>query len=83
MGLDKARAGSGCIQLTPDEMARHEAYMRVRLEEAEVKAKEDMIRKLKWYEKKEGVPIATEVIPQDGKTVDLPKPEVEAMVTTP
>ena len=71
------------VQLTPEEMARHEAFMRMKLEEAEKKLKEKIIVDSKFYEKKEGISIATEVIPQNGKTVDIPRPQVVEKVSTP
>lgn len=74
MGMIKAQKGGGSVvQLTPEEMQRHEMFMRIKLEEAEKKIKEDAVKKQKWFEKNEGEPIAKEVIPQNGKTVDVPQ----------
>jgi hypothetical protein len=82
---EKASAG-GVVQLTPEEMQRHEMFMRMKLEEAERNLKAKAVSGVRFWEKKEGVAIATEVIPQDGKTVDAPKAQPElagARVSTP
>jgi hypothetical protein len=84
MGMIKAQKGEGgVIALTPEEMKRHEMYMRVRLEEAEEKMKEDAKKKLHMFEVSEKSPIATEIIPQDGKTVIPIAPIPEKVVVQP
>jgi hypothetical protein len=72
MGLQKAQkeGGAGIVTLTPEDMKKHEAYMSMKLADAEVRIKAQAVEKMKWFAKEEGIPIATEVIPQDGKTVD-------------
>jgi len=71
MGMQKAQkaGGASVVGLTPEEMQRHEAFMRVKLEAAEKSMKEEAIKKQKWFEKNKEVPIALEFIPQNGKTV--------------
>ena len=85
MGMQKAQkaGGASVIALTPEDMQRHEVFMRVKLEEAEKKIKEEAKTKFKVFEVSKELPIAKEIIPQDGKTVDLPQPQVTGKVTTP
>ena len=77
MGMIKAQKGQGTIvALTPEEMQRHEVFMRVKLEEAEKKIKEDVKSKLKMFEVSKDTPITKEIVPQNGKTVGMPTPPV-------
>ncbi len=69
MGMIKAQGTSSVIELTPDDMKRHEMFMRIKLEEAEKLMKEAAKNKLKMFEVSKDLPIAKELIPHDGKTV--------------
>lgn len=53
MGMinEQAKGGANIVQLTPDEMKRHEAVMRVKLEAAEIEAKKRGIGKQKFYDR--------------------------------
>lgn len=56
MGMIKARAkGKGIIVLTPEEMQRHEAMMRMKLGEAEEKLKTAAVEELKFMDKGDGI----------------------------
>lgn len=63
MGLVKARqSGSAkAIMLTPDEMRRHETMMKMKLQDAEKKLKEEAIGKQQFLEKSSRKKIATPV----------------------
>lgn len=62
MGLmDSQKKQQGVIRLTPEEMRRHEAVMRMKLEEAEKKAKSDAPNTIKFMEKSNRKPIASPV----------------------
>ena len=68
MGMQKARKGSSVIELTPEEMQRHEMFMSIKLKEAEKNLKKLEAAKIRMFEKEAGIPIAKEV-PSNGKTV--------------
>ena len=71
MGSLKMQQGSGrVVVLSPDEMRRHEAFMTLKLQEAEKSIKAELKNKIQFYEKKQGKkPIATLVKPTDGKSL--------------
>jgi len=56
MGMVNARAkkGGGMVVLTPEEMKRHEAMMRMKLEAAETEMKSKAIGGIPFYEKEKG-----------------------------
>lgn len=51
----------GIVELTPEEMKRHEIYMAMKLKQAEENAKKERASRLGFFEKSEGVAIATPV----------------------
>lgn len=63
MGLQKAQMGGDAtiIQLTPEQMKVHEEFMKLKLKEAEVIAKQKIVDKTPFYEKSQeeaiGVPL--------------------------
>lgn len=59
--INARRAGGQIISLTPEEMNRHEAMMRLKLAEAEEKLKTKVSSGVRFVEKKEGVAVATPV----------------------
>lgn len=62
MGLINAQKEKGrVVQLTPDEMRRHEAMMRTKLAEAEKKLERNTVEKLPFMEKSKRKPIAEPV----------------------
>ena len=59
MGLIKTKKGSAnIIVLTPDEMQRHEALMRMKLQEAETKLQQDAAGKIPFLTKSKGKVLA-------------------------
>lgn len=80
----QAKSPASIVTLTPEEMARHEAFMRMKLEEAEKTLKGKVVEGIRWYEKSEVSPIAKEDVPANGKTVDAqPTPELVEAGSTP
>lgn len=65
MGLQEAqlKGSSGIINLTPEEMRKHELVMSLKLHEAEEKAKKQIVNKQKFMLKDKGKPIGTPVTP--------------------
>ena len=62
MGLQKQRKDSGrMIMLTPEEMQRHEAMMRMKLADAEAKLTNERSTNIKFLEKSKGRAIATKI----------------------
>ncbi len=58
MGMIKARKEQRAIVLTQEEMKRHEAMMRIRLEEAEQRLKQKAWEDVKFFDKKEDEDLA-------------------------
>jgi hypothetical protein len=63
MGMIEARrkGSASVVELTPEDMKRHELMMRVRLEEAEKKGKDVAIGKMKFFDKNGKQTMATPV----------------------
>ena len=57
----QAKNPNTVVQITPEEMKKHEAIMRIKLQEAEAIAKKSHFDKQKFYEKKDNVKIAAPI----------------------
>jgi len=75
------KQGQNVIVLTPEEMQRHEAFMRVRLEEAEQKAKAEAFKKLPFFDK-EGEFVAKKIeVPKEVNNAELRKTALPVVAT--
>lgn len=71
MGQLKLQSDAGrVVVLTPDEMRRHEAFMSLKLKDAEANIKAEQKEGMKFFEKSKGKnPIARAIKPTDGKSL--------------
>ena len=58
---NQVKASGRIVHLTPEEMARHEAMIRIKMQESEDAFKNSERAKVRFFRKSEGVPIAVPV----------------------
>lgn len=69
LGMAAAQQKGRVIGISPEEMARHEAMMRIKMQQAEDEFKQKRISDLKFFERKEGTEIGVPIIVEEKKNV--------------